>query len=330
MAIAFLFGMIMFDTTGRGHSEVIAEEDPVLDGVEARFAMGEMELSQIMRLSTTAPARTGHDIMGILTSMMAHREEHHTDAPPPPQPQTDPNADARTAALVSSSIAAVGSALAAIGSQAVGSASAGPGTGGPSPEVPAAEPSTGTASTASAEVPAASTETPTETASPETAPVVETASAEAPPPPAETEHPISETETPTPRVPWGRRDADGDGIRNAIDNCRSDANPDQADDDHDRHGDVCDETPHPAVVAGPPPPDGEDEEERDEAAPVEGYTAMPCDDATMTCSPDDGDTPPIRLVFEPSVGDSDPPVLTVLEPGAFGTESILGFPSFTR
>ena len=39
----------------------------------------------------------------------------------------------------------------------------------------------------------------------------------------------------------GKRDLDGDGVPDAIDNCRQVANPDQADDDGNRFGDACEE-----------------------------------------------------------------------------------------
>ncbi len=39
----------------------------------------------------------------------------------------------------------------------------------------------------------------------------------------------------------GKRDLDGDGVPDAIDNCRQVANPDQADDDGNRIGDACEE-----------------------------------------------------------------------------------------
>ncbi|HCC83842.1 TPA: hypothetical protein DEP96_03250 [Candidatus Uhrbacteria bacterium] len=52
-------------------------------------------------------------------------------------------------------------------------------------------------------------------------------------------------------------DADKDGILDASDNCRDNANADQADLDYDGIGDVCDSvdnTPKPAIVTPPPAP----------------------------------------------------------------------------
>ncbi|HEX5036911.1 MAG TPA: hypothetical protein VFX30_07105 [bacterium] len=285
---------------------MIPADDPVLDGIEARFAMSEAGLSQIMRFAGTAPAQTGHDIMGLLASLMAHREESpHVETPPPAQ--TDPNADARTASMVAASIGAITSA---VGSIAAGAGSSGGAVPNPDTGTGEAAP-VETAPTAETAPTETSTDTSTSTSS-ESPPPVETASEEAPPPPVAETAPVVAAEDP-PRPRWRDRDGDHDGVPNGRDRCRD--TPAGA--EVDEHG--CSPDPVPEAE---PEPEGEDNEEA--PPPGESYTGrtpevpavvMPCDPDISTCSESDG--PPIRLVFEPTVDEDAPLVLTAREPGAF-------------
>lgn len=60
---------------------------------------------------------------------------------------------------------------------------------------------------------------------------------------AKTGDPLAATHMPIPGLnPVAGMDGDGDGVPNVLDNCPDDANPDQADQDDDGLGDVCDDS----------------------------------------------------------------------------------------
>lgn len=169
------------------------DDDPILNGLDARFEMAGIEVSRMVA-SLSRPPETGGNMMALLTAMMARREETgHYEPPPPPDTSAQ---DAQTMAMVGQSLAALAQSTAAI----AGAAGGGGGGGAPANPPPVAD--------APADV---SADAPAETAStssvPESASTVETpvVPPEAPPPPPEEAAPPPVAEPVAEARPRGHR-----------------------------------------------------------------------------------------------------------------------------